>query len=58
MRNFWTLGGERKVEMRKGYNEELHNWHSLPASIRMVKSRRMSWAGHIARIGAVYDGKT
>jgi hypothetical protein len=33
----------------KLHNEELHNLYSLP-SIRMMKSRRMRWAGHVARM--------
>jgi hypothetical protein len=36
---------------RKFHNEELHNWYSSPSIIRMIKSRRMIWAGHVARIG-------
>jgi hypothetical protein len=35
---------------RKLHNEELHNLYSSPRIIRMIKSR-MSWAGHIARMG-------
>jgi hypothetical protein len=31
-------------------NEELHNLYSSPSIIRMIKSRRMRWAGHVARI--------
>jgi hypothetical protein len=30
---------------------ELHNLHSSPIIIRLIKSRRMRWAGHIARKG-------
>jgi hypothetical protein len=37
---------------RKLYNEELHNLHSSRSIIRMIKSRRMRWAGHVARMGA------
>jgi hypothetical protein len=33
------------------HNKELHNLHSSPSVIRMVKSRRMRWAGYIARMG-------
>jgi hypothetical protein len=33
------------------YNEELHNLYSSPDIIRQVKSRRMRWAGHVARMG-------
>jgi hypothetical protein len=35
----------------KLHNEELHNSYSSPSVIRMIKSRRMSWAGHVARMG-------
>jgi transcription termination factor 2 len=38
-------------EWRKLRNEELHNLYSAPNIIRMVKSRRMRWAGHVARMG-------
>jgi hypothetical protein len=37
-------------EWRKLHNEELHNLYSSPDIIRQVKSRRMRWAGHVARI--------
>jgi hypothetical protein len=33
------------------YEEELHNLYSSPDIIRQVKSRRMMWAGHVARMG-------
>jgi hypothetical protein len=36
---------------RKLQNEELHNLYSGPNKIRMIKSRRMRWAGHAARMG-------
>jgi hypothetical protein len=36
---------------RKLHNEELHNLYPSPTIIRMIKSRRMSWAGHVARMG-------
>jgi hypothetical protein len=38
-------------EWRKLHNEELHILYSPPDIIRQVKSRRMSWAGHMARMG-------
>jgi hypothetical protein len=37
---------------RKLHNEELHNLYSSPSIIRMIKSRRMRWAGHVAQMGA------
>jgi hypothetical protein len=42
-----VTGGWRKL-----HNEELHNLYSSPSTITIIKSRRMRWAGHIARIGA------
>jgi hypothetical protein len=38
-------------EWRKLHNEELHNLYPYPDIIRQVKSRRMGWAGHVARMG-------
>jgi hypothetical protein len=38
-------------EWRKLHNEELHNLFSSPDIIRQVKSRRLRWAGHVARMG-------
>jgi hypothetical protein len=32
------------------HNEELHNLYSSPSIIRIIKSRRMRWAGHVARM--------
>jgi hypothetical protein len=37
-------------EWRKLHNEELHNLYSSPDIIKQVKSRRMRWAGHVARM--------
>jgi hypothetical protein len=36
---------------RKLHNEELHNLYSSPSIIRIIKSRRMRWAEHVARMG-------
>jgi hypothetical protein len=36
---------------RKLHNEELHNLYSSPNIIRMIKSWRMRWAVHVARMG-------
>jgi hypothetical protein len=41
-----VTGGWRKL-----HNEELHNLYSSPSKIRIIKSRRMRWAGHVARMG-------
>jgi hypothetical protein len=34
------------------HNEKLHNLYTSPNINRMIKSRRMRWAGHVARMGA------
>jgi hypothetical protein len=38
-------------DWRKLHIEEPHNSYSLPDIIRMIKSRRMRWTGHVARMG-------
>jgi len=38
-------------EWRKLHNEELRYLYSLPNIVQVVKSRRMRWAGHVARMG-------
>jgi hypothetical protein len=62
-RIFGPKGDEVMGEWRKLHNEELHNLHSYPDITRQVKSRRMRWAGHVARMGEerkvyVYGGKS
>jgi hypothetical protein len=46
--------GPKRDEMAEGWrklhNEEFHNLYSLPSIITMIKSRRMRWAGHVARM--------
>ena len=37
-------------EWRKLYNEELNDLYSLPNIVRVVKSRRMRWTGHVAHM--------
>jgi hypothetical protein len=41
-----VTGGWRKL-----HNEELHKLYSTPSIIRIIKSRRMRWAGHVVRMG-------
>ena len=33
------------------HNEELNDLYSSPSIVRVIKSRRMRWAGHVARMG-------
>ena len=42
-------------DWRKLHNEELNDLYSLPNIVRVVKSRRMRWAGHVARMGEDRD---
>jgi hypothetical protein len=35
----------------KLHNEELHDLYSSPSIIRIIKARRMRWAGHVQRLG-------
>ena len=42
---------EMTGEWRKLHNVELNDLYSLPNIVRVVKSRRMRWAGHVARMG-------
>jgi hypothetical protein len=43
-----VTGGRRKL-----HNEELHGLYSSPSIVRVIKSRRMRWAGHVACMGEV-----
>jgi hypothetical protein len=45
-----TILHSHRRESLKSY-EELHNLYSSPSKIRVIKSRRMRWAGHVARMG-------
>jgi hypothetical protein len=50
-RIFGRKRDEVTEELRKLHNRELHDLYSSPSIIRIIKSRRMRWAGHIARMG-------
>ena len=53
-RVLWRVFGPKRDvvtgEWRKLHNEELSDLYSLRNIVRVVKSRRMSWAGHVARM--------
>jgi hypothetical protein len=47
--------GPNKEEIRgwrKLHNEELYNLYCSPSIIRIIKSKRLRWGGHVARMGA------
>jgi hypothetical protein len=50
-----TIFGPKRDEVtrerRKLHNEELNDLYSLPNILRVIKSRRMRWEGHVARMG-------
>jgi len=43
-------------EWRKLHNEELNDMYCSPNIVRVIKSRRMRWAGHVARVGKKKGG--
>jgi hypothetical protein len=51
LRRIFGRKREEDGSWRKLYNDELHSLHSSPNIVRVIKSRRMSWAGHVARMG-------
>jgi hypothetical protein len=53
MRIFGPKRDEVIEVWRELHNEELHNLLSSPSIIRMIKSRRMRRAGHVARMGVM-----
>jgi hypothetical protein len=47
-RIFGPMRDEVTGDWRKLHNDELHNLYSSPNIIRMIKSSRVRWAGHVA----------
>jgi hypothetical protein len=54
-RVLWRIFGPKRDEVtgewRKLHNKELRDLYSSPSIIRIIKSRRMRWEGHVARMG-------
>jgi hypothetical protein len=51
-----TSKREEDGSWRKLHNDELHSLYSSLYIVRVIKSRRMRWAGHVARMGEVFTG--
>jgi hypothetical protein len=55
LRKVWRriFGPKREEDgsWKKLHSDELHSLHSSPNIVRMIKSRRMRWAGHVAPMG-------
>jgi hypothetical protein len=54
-RIFGPKRNEMRGEWRKLHNEELRDLYSSPSIIRIIKSRRMRWSGHVTRMGERRD---
>jgi hypothetical protein len=51
IRVFGPKRGEVTGEWRKLHNEEFNDLYSSPTTVRVIKSRRIRWAGHVACVG-------
>ena len=52
-RILWRIFGPKRDEngeWRRLHNEELHSLYRSPNIVRVIKSRRLRWAGHVARM--------
>jgi hypothetical protein len=50
LRIFGTKRDEVTGVWRKLHNEDLHDLYASPTIVQVIKSRRMRWAGHVARM--------
>jgi hypothetical protein len=51
LRRIFGTKREEEGSWRKLHNDELYDLYSSPNIVRVIKSRRMRWAGHVARTG-------
>ena len=50
-RIFWPKSDRMTGDWRKLHNEQLNHLYGSPNNVRVIKSIRMRWAGHVARMG-------
>jgi hypothetical protein len=55
LRKIFGRKREEDGSWRKLHNNELHNLYSAPNIVRVINSRRMRWAGHVARMAEGRD---
>jgi hypothetical protein len=57
-RMLWRIFGPKRDEVtgewKKLHNKELRDLYSSPSIIRIIKSRRIRWVGHVARMRLIY----
>jgi hypothetical protein len=51
LRKIFGSKREEDGSWRKLHNDELHSLYSSPNIIRVIKSKRVRWAGHVVRMG-------
>jgi hypothetical protein len=51
LRRVFGPKGEEDGSWRKLHNNELHSLYSSPNIVKLIISRRMRWAGHVAHVG-------
>jgi hypothetical protein len=56
LRRIFGPKSEEDRSWGKLHNDELHSLYSSPNIVRVIKSRRMRWAEHVARMGEVFTG--
>ena len=53
LRRIFGFKRDESGEWRRLHNEELHSLYRSPNIVRVIKSRRLRWAGHVARMRKV-----